>query len=343
MSSGVLVTDAHSRRVGCLHEVPSPQRRSFFWRRTLHSKALYVRNGGPISMEEVSEVKVIRARTLGMCFGVRDAIARARSVGAPEEVTIYGELVHNREVTSEFAARGFAMSDAPGCDSLPDTSRVLITAHGISDRERNRLEAAGKSLIDTTCPLVRRVHEAARRLSRQGYFVVVIGKPGHVEVRGIVGDLRRFAVVAHPGDVRSYDAGRIGVVCQTTTAPVLAQTTLERIKDCNRGKEIAWIPTMCRPTLDRQAAVRFLLRRVDALVVVGGRNSNNTRQIVELARTHGVPAFHVQSSADIHPKWLSSFTTVGLAAGTSTPDETIDAVHARLAAIESQERASRTA
>ena len=282
-------------------------------------------------------MNVIRARALGMCFGVRGALAVARAVEDPAKVTIYGELVHNRSVMAELAERGFSMTAESQRDASIGTDRVLITAHGISSRERDRLKAAGKAIIDTTCPLVLRAHEAARQLADRGYFIVVIGMAGHVEVRGIVGDLDRFEVVSQPEDVRCYAEWRIGVVCQTTTSPVRAQAILERVEACNAGAVIAWAPTMCRATLERQAAVRSLLGRVEALVVIGGQNSNNTRELTGLARANGLPAFQVERAADLCPEWFSTYRTVGLTAGTSTPDEEIERVHARLLALGSSE------
>jgi 4-hydroxy-3-methylbut-2-enyl diphosphate reductase len=286
-------------------------------------------------------MRIIRAGAMGMCFGVKDALEIARATERPEAVTIHGELVHNPDVLRELTGRGFAMSDrsdqSVGSDAsrLPATPRVMITAHGVSDRERARLAAAGKELIDTTCPLVRRAHEAARMLARSGYFVVVVGKAGHVEVRGLTGDLEpgRYEIVGRPEEARRYDAERLGIVFQTTTAPADAQRIVDAIRAANPGKEILTVMTICRPTLDRQAAARSLLGQVEALVVVGGRDSNNTRQLVALARAHGKPALHVQGPDDLDAAWFAPFETVGLTAGTSTPDDAIEAVQRRLLEI----------
>ena len=144
-------------------------------------------------------MRVIRADVLGMCFGVRDSLAVIDKIAEPEAVTIHGELVHNEVVQLQLQARGFAMqSEAARKQSVPETRTVLITAHGISDRERNRLRSAGKELVDTTCPLVKRVHQAAALLEAEGYFVLVIGRRGHVEVEGIIEDLEHFEVIESP-------------------------------------------------------------------------------------------------------------------------------------------------
>jgi len=279
-------------------------------------------------------MKIIRAEAMGMCFGVRDALGVTRRIADPASVTIHGELVHNPRVVRELSARGFTVLDeTERRDATPATSRVMITAHGISERERKRLEERGHELIDTTCPLVRRAHAAACKLARMGCLVLVIGRRGHVEVEGLTGDLEQCEVVQSAAEVRAYDAPRLGIVCQTTTAPAVANQIVDRIKELNPDREIHLIATICRPTLDRQAAVRSLLGRVDALVVVGGRRSNNTRQLAGLAEAAGKPWLHVEGPDELQPEWFAAFETVGLTAGTSTPDDVIGAVHQRLRAI----------
>lgn len=269
---------------------------------------------------------VIRAEAMGFCFGVRDALTLVESLADPESVTIHGELVHNERVLVQLGRRGFRQTPEAERHDLPQTPRVLITAHGVSDRERGRLAAAGKSLIDATCPLVKRVHEAAQDLNRRGYFVVVIGRPGHAEVEGIIGDLDDCAVLANETAVCPFPAAKIGVVCQSTTPPTVAERVCRALKAANPGKEIHYADTICRPTKERQHAVLDLLGRIDALVVVGGRQSNNTRQLAQLALDHGVPVAHVQGPTDLDEAWLRCFQVVGLTAGTSTPDDVIDAV-----------------
>lgn len=270
-------------------------------------------------------MKVIRAEAMGLCFGVRDALAAAAAVPCPANVTIHGELVHNERVLVQLQSRGFAMQ--PEQDRrIPTTDHVLITAHGISDRERQRLADAGKTLVDTTCPLVRRVHMAAQQLACDGHHIVVIGRPGHVEVRGIVEDLDSCRVIASVDDVECWPFRRLGIVCQSTTPPALAEAVVAEIRRQNPQSEVRFIDTICHPTRDRQEAVDRLCREVDTVVVVGGANSNNTRQLVALCEARGVRALHVQSASDLDPAWFTGCETVGLTAGTSTLDETIDEV-----------------
>src|SRR5579883_996759 len=279
-------------------------------------------------------MQVIRADVMGLCFGVRDALEVIDGIDEPATVTIHGQLVHNAVVLAGLAARGFALhGEAERRTALPETPAVLITAHGISDRERNRLETAGKRLLDTTCPLVRRVHQAAQALQAEGYHVLVIGRRGHVEVEGIVEDLDHPDVIESVDEVTSYASGRLGIVCQTTATERQVEAIRAAIAARNPHAEVRFVDTVCLPTKEHQRALERLLDRVEAVVVVGGRNSNNTRELVARCRERGKSVWHVQSAAELDPRWFDGCATVGLTAGTSTLPGTIEEVHRTLGRI----------
>ncbi len=269
---------------------------------------------------------------MGMCFGVRDAIALTRTIQNPADVTIHGELVHNEQVNQELADQGFASHGEVG-RTIPATPAVMITAHGVSNHERNKLRDAGKQIIDTTCPLVRRAHDTALQAESEGWHVVIAGKRGHVEVVGLTGDLADFSIVESPTDARLLPHPRIGIVCQTTLQPTAAEAIAEAMRAANPDSEVRLFNTVCRPTRERQSAMKELLDQCDAVVVVGGPRSNNTLQLVRLAQAAGTPAVRVNSPAEINEEWVSEFDVIGLTAGTSTPDSIIDAVHERLLAF----------
>lgn len=285
-------------------------------------------------------MNVIRAEEMGMCFGVRDALGATASVGDPSLVTIHGELVHNPRVVRQLEEAGFRQSLENSRDAAVGTPLVLITAHGVSNAERQRLAAANKTLIDTTCPLVRRAHDAAQALGAEGRHVLLVGKAGHVEVRGIVEDLESYDVIGTPEEVGCYESRRLGIVCQTTVPPDVFADVCARVRDRNPLADVRIIDTVCRPTKLRQLSVLDLAHRVDAVVVVGGRNSNNTRWLVKVCREHGTPALHVESAEDLDPAWFVDVRTVGLTAGTSTLDDTIDEVHRALEDIDSRPETS---
>lgn len=281
-------------------------------------------------------MQIILADVLGMCFGVRDALAVIDDIDRPDAVTIHGELVHNEKVIDQLQERGFRMIEEARRTSLPVTDTVLITAHGVSRKERRRLEQAGKRLIDTTCPLVTRAHDAAQKLQREGYHVLVIGKPGHVEVQGIVEDLDDFTILQTVDEVRAYPHRKLGIMCQTTTQADHAQRIRKAVETKNPHAEVRFSDTICHPTKDHQKALEKLLDRVQAVVVVGGRNSNNTKQLARRCEERGVPAFHVQDADDLRPEWFDGIEVVGLTAGTSTLETTIRRVHEALVALPSE-------
>ncbi len=278
-------------------------------------------------------MKVIMAQAAGVCFGVEDALATTAGITNPQAVTIHGELVHNPLVQNRLRDRGFLVNSEDSRAAAPTSAQVLITAHGISNRERLRLTSAGKQLIDTTCPLVRRAHDAALSLAREGRFVIVLGKASHVEVEGLTGDLDAFAVVNAPADVRPYPSTKLGIVCQTTLPTREAQMLRGAIAAANPHADIRFVDTICRPTKDRQRALEDILRQADAVVVVGGRHSNNTRKLLDRCAEAGRRAWHVESAADLRRDWFLGCDVVGLTGGTSTLPETLREVHDTLLSI----------
>lgn len=280
-------------------------------------------------------MQIRRAEELGMCFGVRDALTTIQSIATPRDVTIHGELVHNGEVLADLDRRGFHRSPEQA-RPVPPTPWVLVTAHGISERERARLLGAGKQLVDTTCPLVQRAHAAAQELAAEGRRVIVLGKRDHVEVRGIVEDLDRAIVIGAIGDVATWPEPRLGIVSQTTTETSAAEQLVAAVRARNAHADVRWLDTICSPTRQRIAALQALLPQIDALVVVGGHDSNNTRQLVQKGLQAGLPTLHVERPDELDAAWFAGHGCVGLTAGTSTLASTVDAVEARLREIAAQ-------
>ncbi len=263
---------------------------------------------------------------MGMCFGVRDALETMRDISDPSAVTVHGELVHNPVVTDELTQRGFRQQSEQQRSLKPETPEVLITAHGVSDKVRSHLLDEGYKVHDTTCPLVRRAHKAALHYHKRGYFLVLIGKRGHVEVDGLAGDLTRYEVISSLSEVQHYPFDQIAVVNQTTTRPDQLMQFHNRIRELNPNQDIQFVDTTCQPTKDRQTAVNDLIKRVQALVVVGGPNSNNTLQLGLRAQEEGIPWWRVSNAQELRAEWFRGLRIVGLTAGTSTTDETIKQV-----------------
>jgi 4-hydroxy-3-methylbut-2-en-1-yl diphosphate reductase len=276
----------------------------------------------------VSSIRIIRAEHLGMCFGVRDAIALAHVHATAKPLTILGDLVHNATVSADLQARGIAIAH-----DLVDvrTSTVMVTAHGVSERTLAQTRAQGFDVVEATCPLVHVAHKAVRALVRDGYHPVIVGQRGHVEVRGLTGDLDRFDVVLEDADVLGLEPHpRIGVAAQTTQPIVKVRHIVDLIKRRFPDSLVRFVDTVCRPTKDRQIAAADLARQSDVVVVIGGANSNNTRELVQTCRRHCGRVHHVQTYADLRPAWFVDVHTIGITAGTSTPDEIIEQVDRRI-------------
>jgi 4-hydroxy-3-methylbut-2-en-1-yl diphosphate reductase len=213
-------------------------------------------------------MKVITAEHFGICFGVRDAIAQAQALAREAPLTILGELVHNPIVREHLRAQG--VREEPS-DRAPQTSRVMITAHGASDKRREALSKSGLVVADGTCPLVRYAHEQLKRLVQAGYFPVVIGLANHVEVRGLVGDFADAFVINESADIRNLPARpRYGIISQTTQPIDRVRALVAEIARAHPSAEIRFADTVCKPTKDRQLALKKLIEAADVIVVVGG-------------------------------------------------------------------------
>jgi 4-hydroxy-3-methylbut-2-enyl diphosphate reductase len=279
-------------------------------------------------------MQVRLAEHLGMCFGVRDAIDLALDLTGQGPLTILGDLVHNPDVVAQIDAAGAVRAQRQEDIHTP---AVLLTAHGVADRVRLELRDRGLAVHDATCPLVTRAHRALARLTAEGRHPVVIGQPKHVEVRGLVGDLDDYTVVQNEADLdqlaerieRDPDL-RLGVVSQTTQPLERVQELIAAIRRRFPNTDLHFIDTVCQPTKDRQQSLRDLAVETDVVIVVGGPDSNNSRKLVELARSLGRPAYLVASAAELRPEWFADCSLVGLTAGTSTPDTVINEVRAWL-------------
>jgi 4-hydroxy-3-methylbut-2-enyl diphosphate reductase len=275
-------------------------------------------------------MNIILAKHHGMCFGVRDALRATHDAAKRQPVTILGQLVHNPLVDRHLRAVAAQKGDLNELSSAK-THHVVITAHGVSDAHRERWLQSGHEIIDTTCPLVHKAHQALAMLVREGYQPVVIGQHTHVEVRGLIGDHPQAIVVLSETDLDQIaQHPRFGVVSQTTQPVEVALRIVAAIKQRFLASEVRFIDTICHPTKKRQTALEELCRRCDHVVVIGGRNSNNTLQLAEKAAALGVKVLQIESDADLEPKWFTTAQNVGVTAGTSTLDETVQAVVERL-------------
>jgi|SRR5436190_5736508 len=273
-------------------------------------------------------MNIIRAEHLGMCFGVRDAIALALKLNEVKPITILGDLVHNETVLATLQAKGITIEREVERVTTPT---VLVTAHGASERALKHTRALGLNVLEATCPLVQLAHQSVAKLVRAGFHPIIIGQRDHVEVRGLTGDLDEFDVVLTEADVQQLEERpRFGVASQTTQPIERVRHLVQLIRQRFPDSEVRFIDTVCQPTKQRQNAAVELARQCDVIVVIGGAHSNNTRELVETCGRSCARVYHVQTAMDLRPEWFGASETIGITAGTSTPDVIIDAVERRM-------------
>lgn len=286
-------------------------------------------------------MQVIKARELGFCMGVRRAVDMMEdAAGDLGPITSLGSTVHNPQVVDRLRTRGV---DVIATLDAVDTRPVAITAHGVGPTVLRELEARGATVVDTTCPIVTRAQQWAKKLTDEGFGVIIFGDPEHKEVRGILGWTNGKVITMRSADdlaapLPDWMPSRVGVLSQTTETEghfaYFVQTLLTAHMD--RISELRVINTLCNATTSQQAATEELAQDVDLMIVVGGRESANTRHLCEVAREQGAKTYHVESAAEIDGAWLAGCETVGVAAGASTPDAVIDDVVTRIYALAPQ-------
>lgn len=267
---------------------------------------------------------------MGSCFGVDDAVEMALDHEHAGDLTILGQLVHNPQTVQKLKEKGIQLVSS--IDAMDDikTKHVMITAHGAADKIKEQVLDKGFILDDATCPLVQHVHRTIKRYVKKGFFPVVIGEEKHVEVRGIVGDLEEYLVVSDASDIDKLPLEkrkRLGIVSQTTQNHARVGEVAKAIQEREDVEETQFMNTVCKPTRLRQEAVQELTDDVDIMIVVGGKNSSNTRKLKLLGDSKGISSYHIESPNELQKDWFMGKNHVGITAGTSTPFFVIDSVH----------------
>src|SRR5258706_7177333 len=248
-------------------------------------------------------MRILRAAHLGACCGVRDALALALEHAEAGPLTILGDLVHNPTVLRTFEAKGIAVAQDV---AHVKTRTLMVTAHGTSERTLARTRALGFTVVEATCPLVRVAHRAVAALARDGYHVVIVGQRDHVEVRGLTGDLDRFDVVLDAADVLAIEEHpRLGVAAQTTQAIEQVRHLVDLIRRRFPRSDARLLDTVCKPIKARQYSAVRIARQADVVIVVGGRSSNNTRELVSTCARYCARVHHVQTDAEIRAEWFN--------------------------------------
>lgn len=269
-----------------------------------------------------------KAIHLGMCFGVRDAIVLAQKHACQNPLTVLGELVHNPGVLASLKSSGIKMQKHYAEVSTPS---VMISAHGVSERMRKRLQQSSLKVHDATCPLVHHAHRQLAGLVAQGFFPIVIGVLGHTEVCGLVEDYDDYRVILNTKDIRHIPFHpQLGIVAQTTQPILRVKNLVQEIRNAFPKSQVVFCDTVCQPTKNRQNAAANLADESDIMIVIGGANSNNTRELVKTCLQFCERVQHVRDERDLRKTWFVETDRVGITAGTSTPEDSIQSVITKL-------------
>jgi 4-hydroxy-3-methylbut-2-enyl diphosphate reductase len=281
-------------------------------------------------------VKIILANPRGFCAGVNMAIEsleRALQLyGTP--LYVYHEIVHNRPVVERFRRRGVVFVDA--VEDIPAGATVLYSAHGVAPAIRRAAAERRLRAIDATCPLVTKVHLEAVRFAREGYTILLIGHEGHDEVIGTMGEAPdNIRLVQDVGDVERLDlpaGAKVAYLTQTTLSVDDAAVIIQALQ--RRFPQIVGPSRddICYATQNRQEAIKELVPEADAVLVLGSRNSSNSMRLAEIARSHGKPAYLIDTVREIEDGWFTGGETLLVTAGASAPEEVVEECIAHLQA-----------
>ena len=271
--------------------------------------------------------RVILCQPRGFCAGVERAVRAIDDILERTDETIYvrKEVVHNRRVVESFKARGVVFVD--DVEDAAADGLLVFSAHGVAPDVYARAEQRRLRTVDATCPLVTKVHREVRRFIAQGCTVLLVGHAGHEEVEGTLGyGPGRMILVQNVDEARSVevlDPNKVAVVTQTTLALSESREIVGALKMRFPNIEEPPRPDVCYATENRQQAVRALAKRTEAIIVVGSRNSSNSRSLVDVVKAEGIPAFLIDDANAIDAQWLTDVTTLGITAGASSPESLV--------------------
>lgn len=285
-------------------------------------------------------MKVELAKMAGFCFGVNRAVDTVYQEAAEHSpVYTYGPIIHNEEVIADLERKGVKVIHSLEEAKEQQQGTVIIRSHGVTKNEQDALMADGLRVVDATCPFVKKIHKLVQEYSEKGYDVIIIGSGDHPEVQGIVGwsDAEHTVVINNESDAKKLDLKsrkKVCIVAQTTFNYNKFQELVEIIQKkgyysestVDKDSEIIVHNTICSATKERQEAAKELSAKVDAMLVIGGLSSSNTRKLYEICSENCRNTYFIQTKEDLENSDFSRFDYVGITAGASTPNNIIEEV-----------------
>ncbi len=277
------------------------------------------------------EVEV--AEHAGYCYGVERALKLTRKAGEQSKKPIHtlGPIIHNPQVVQSLQSDGI---HPIGAVEEAKQGTVIVRSHGVAPEVIETAHERGLEVVDATCPFVAAAQQRAADLVANGYKLVIVGEHDHPEVVGILARAKGGALVAEkPEDVLGLGpCKRVGVVVQTTQSLARLQEIVDKLLE--RTSELKVYNTICDATINRQRAAKELARRVEVMLVVGGKNSANTTRLAQICRETNPRTYHIETAAELDPSWFEGAKSVGVTAGASTPDWILDEVVEKLGKLE---------
>lgn len=279
---------------------------------------------------------VILAKSAGFCFGVKRAvnmvyeeIDKVESNGDNVPIYTYGPIIHNDEVVKDFSSKGVTLvKELSELSDLPK-GKIIVRSHGISRAEYEEMEQYGFTVVDATCPFVRKIHKIVDEHSKQGEYILIIGNPNHPEVCGIRGWVNGddVSIIESKEEAENFTLQtdkKVCIVSQTTFNYNKFQDLVEIVS--KKGYNISVLNTICNATEERQKEARSIAKEVEAMIVIGDKHSSNTQKLFEICNTECEKTYYIQTSKDMDYQLLKSINNVGITAGASTPNNIIEEV-----------------
>lgn len=288
-------------------------------------------------------MEIVLADAAGFCFGVKRALDLTtkivREADPATPIHTLGPLIHNPQVVSKLEAQGVRVMEKPGDAS---SGVVIVRSHGIAPKVMEELQALEYNVVDATCPFVQRAMRWAKQLKEEGYQVIIVGDRFHPEVQAILGYTDETAhVVSTPQEIQELPiASRVGIIAQTTQSVSNFKACVNEL--VGKVEDLKAFDTICTATEQRQTSARELAAQVDIMVVIGGRNSANTKRLAELCQEQGTATYHIETPEELQSQWFAGVQKAGVTAGASTPDWLIEGVLTRMSEF-TEEKVTQTA